>query len=177
MRNLRNGALLVVALAAAGAAGAQEPASDADTLPAPNDSAVAAVLAKLDDSDRATLERWMARYASPTGRHGARHGWTGAARIPDSYYVDEVVDRGSYIRLEDGTLWEIALGDRPATATWQPNESIVVRTIGAPTGDYEYELVNADNRLKAAARFAGRGATQEGLVGLEDVPEDEPNEQ
>jgi hypothetical protein len=170
MRYLRSGALLVVALAAAQPAGAQEPASSAATLPAPDDSAVAAVLAKLDDSDRATLERWLARYASPAGRRG----WWGGARIPASFYVDEVVDRGSYIRLEDGTLWEVALGDRPATATWQPNESIVVRIIGAPTGDYEYELVNADNRLRAAARFAGRGATPEGLV--EDEPMDEPED-
>ena len=62
---------------------------------------------------------------------------------------------GTFVMLEDGTMWEIYLPHRPETATWQEGDFIRVRHDASPVGDYEHQLVSAPGSSRVSARFAG----------------------
>lgn len=78
-----------------------------------------------------------------------------------AWSVAGVRDGGRWVDLSDGTTWEVAPSDRPFASAWAPGQTVTVRTIGAPTGDFDRGLVNPeaepnlpDTRV-VAARFAG----------------------
>jgi len=62
---------------------------------------------------------------------------------------------GGYLRLSDGTLWEIYLPDRPATVTWRRGDYVAVSRAAAAVGEFDHVLTNAPARIRAFARFAG----------------------
>ncbi len=62
---------------------------------------------------------------------------------------------GTFVMLEDGTMWEIYLPHRPESATWQQGDFIRVRHDASPIGDYEHQLVSAPGSSRVSARFAG----------------------
>lgn len=62
---------------------------------------------------------------------------------------------GSYVRLADGTLWDVYLPDRTATDVWRAGDYIAVSRAAAGVGDYDHLLVNAPARTRAFARFVG----------------------
>ncbi len=76
--------------------------------------------------------------------------------IPWSFDLSEVRAGGWYVRLGNGSLWEVAPPDRPTAAAWEEGQPIVLRRIGAPTGDFDTSLENAETHQRAAARFAGQ---------------------
>jgi hypothetical protein len=97
---------------------------------------------------------------APFARVAAQYPPAGApyARpvIPASFHIDTVLDGGRFVYLEDSTRWEVAPADQPTAAAWQRDESVVVRRIPAPTGEFEFQLQNAEQNQSVAARFAGR---------------------
>ncbi len=81
----------------------------------------------------------------------------GSVHPPLGFYVDSIVDDGRYVRLEDGTLWEVQVDSRATVAGWQQGNFVEVRRIAAPTGDYEWLFIKADAPSRqAAVRFSGR---------------------
>jgi hypothetical protein len=42
------------------------------------------------------------------------------------HWIDAVIDDGSIVKLEDGTVWEVASYDRVDSALWLPTTDIVV---------------------------------------------------
>jgi hypothetical protein len=76
--------------------------------------------------------------------------------IPLGMYVQEVIDDGRYVTLEDGSTWEIRLNQRPVASSWQPGDFVQLKTVWAPVDRYELLLVRGDND-RAEARIAGRG--------------------
>lgn len=62
---------------------------------------------------------------------------------------------GTFVMLEDGTMWEIYLPHRPETATWQQGDFVQVRRDVSPVNDYEHQLVSAPGSTRVSARFAG----------------------
>jgi hypothetical protein len=62
---------------------------------------------------------------------------------------------GGFVRLSDGTLWEIYLPDRPATVTWRAGDYVAVSRAAAGVGEFDHVLTNAPARARAFARFAG----------------------
>ena len=51
----------------------------------------------------------------------------GAANACDSgHWVEAVMDDGSLVKLEDGSLWQIDPGDEIYTALWLPTSEITV---------------------------------------------------
>jgi len=63
---------------------------------------------------------------------------------------------GSFIVLEDNSLWQIDPLDKIQAMLWLPISSIIVvkSTTGSP--GYDYLLINTDDREKAHARFIGK---------------------
>ena len=75
--------------------------------------------------------------------------------LPYGLYVREVVDDGSYVILEDGSVWEIHLPQRPNASSWRPGDFVRLTTIAAPVDQFEILLAH-DQNDKAEARLVGR---------------------
>lgn len=75
--------------------------------------------------------------------------------LPYGLYVREVVDGGSYVILEDGSVWEIRLPQRPNASSWRPGDFVRLKTIAAPVDQFEILLAHDEND-KAEARLVGR---------------------
>jgi hypothetical protein len=75
--------------------------------------------------------------------------------LPYGLYVREVTDGGSFVTLEDGSIWEIRLPQRPVASSWSPGNFVQLQTIAAPIDRFEILLTHGDFD-KAEARLAGR---------------------
>jgi hypothetical protein len=75
--------------------------------------------------------------------------------LPYGLYVREVVDDGSYVILEDGSVWEVRLPQRPNASSWRPGDFVQLKSISAPVEDYEILLAHTAND-KAEVRLVGR---------------------
>lgn len=76
-------------------------------------------------------------------------------RLPLGLAVAEVTDGGSFVTLEDGSIWEIRMPQRPVASSWQPGDFVVLSTIHAPVERFEILLAHGDSD-RAEARLAGR---------------------
>jgi hypothetical protein len=88
----------------------------------------------------------LALAAAPTAPLAGQAPWSpapsclsdwscGPNRAPLGLYVRAVDDGGRYVTLEDGSVWEVEISDRATSASWQPDDFVGVRSIGAPRGD------------------------------------------
>jgi hypothetical protein len=75
--------------------------------------------------------------------------------LPYGLNVREVTDGGSLVTLEDGSVWEIRMPQRPVASSWQPGDFVVLRTIPAPVQNYDILLTHGDYD-RAEARLSGR---------------------
>lgn len=75
--------------------------------------------------------------------------------FPYGLYVRQVTDGGSFVTLEDGSVWEIRLPQRPVASSWRAGDFVQLKTIAAPVDRFEILLTHGDYD-KAEARLAGR---------------------
>ncbi len=75
--------------------------------------------------------------------------------LPLGLTVTEVRDGGSFVTLEDGSVWEIRLPQRPVASSWQPGDFVEVRNVLAPVDRFEILLAKGDYD-RAEARLVGR---------------------
>ena len=172
---------LALGAAAVETAGAQ--AATLDRVMSPEER-VATGVARLNASERAALEAWLARYTATVS--SAVQGLSNPPGVPVSAPrtqpqrpqapeaepqrgYDTIHPRtiakgarmfrstggGTFVMLEDGTMWEIYLPHRPETATWQQGDFVQVRRDASPINDYEHQLVSAPGSTRVSARFAG----------------------
>jgi hypothetical protein len=80
--------------------------------------------------------------------------------LPYGLYVSEVINDGSYVKLEDGSVWEIRLPQRPVASSWQKGDFVQLKTIAAPVERFEILLTHGDTD-KAEARLVGRDRAPE----------------
>jgi hypothetical protein len=75
--------------------------------------------------------------------------------LPLGLTIREVIDDGSFVTLEDGSVWEIRLSQRPVASSWRPGDFVRLKTIWAPADGFEMLLAHGDTD-RAEARLAGR---------------------
>ena len=75
--------------------------------------------------------------------------------LPFGLAITEVRDGGSFVTLEDGSVWEIRMPQRPVAASWRPGDFVEVRNVLAPVDRFEILLAMGDSD-RAEARLAGR---------------------
>ena len=80
--------------------------------------------------------------------------------LPYGLYVREVTNGGSFVTLEDGSVWEIRMPQRPVASSWVPGDFVQLKTIAAPVDQFEILLAHGDYD-KAEARLAGRNRPPE----------------
>lgn len=187
---LRKGTLIPAAALVLGAIAAQPAhaqAPDLDRVMSAQEREASGV-ARLNASERAALEAWLARYTATVSAavQGMQPGNVPVSaprstptlpRLQEQPRTQEPAPRpsfetlhprtiagaklfrstggGTFVMLEDGTMWEIYLPHRPESATWQQGDFIRVRHDASPIGDYEHQLVSAPGSSRVSARFAG----------------------
>ena len=75
--------------------------------------------------------------------------------LPLGLAITEVRDGGSFVTLEDGSVWEIRLSQHPVASSWQAGDFVEVRNVLAPVDRFEIVLAKGDSD-RAEARLAGR---------------------
>lgn len=75
--------------------------------------------------------------------------------LPLGLAVREVVDGGSFVTLEDGSVWEIRMSQRPVASSWSPGDVVQLKTIHAPVDRFEILLAHGDTD-RVEARLASR---------------------
>jgi hypothetical protein len=75
--------------------------------------------------------------------------------LPLGLTIREVTADGSFVTLEDGSVWEIRLPQRPVASSWQPGDFVQLKTVWAPVDRFETLLAHGDTD-RAEARLAGR---------------------
>lgn len=70
--------------------------------------------------------------------------------------VQAVNDGASYVVLEDGTIWKVALADRPRVDQWKAGDEVIVRYAPIVEGkDFRYRLVNGRDESDVLVAFRG----------------------
>ncbi len=72
----------------------------------------------------------------------ASHEPAVAESCDTGHWVEEVLDDGRIIKLEDGTLWEVDAGDQLTSALWLPPSDITV---------CDDKLINTDDNESVSA--------------------------
>ena len=98
--------------------------------------------------------RFAAAQAQSTAVSCDRHCYR--VVLPLGLTIREVIDDGSFVTLEDGSVWEIRLPQRPVASSWRPGDFVQLKTIWAPVDRFEVLLAHGDTD-RAEARLAGRG--------------------
>jgi hypothetical protein len=86
-----------------------------------------------------------------SGHHG--WGWTPLSTIPPAARLVSTPDDGSFVRLADGTLWEVYVPDRTFTDEWQEGDYITVSLASTAIGDFDHVLVDTHANTRAHVRF------------------------
>lgn len=74
--------------------------------------------------------------------------------LGSGHWVSKKIDSGKYIKLEDGSLWEISSIDKIYTMLWLTTENITVVESKNPL--YPYNLINTDSKDAAEAKLISK---------------------
>jgi hypothetical protein len=95
--------------------------------------------------------------ASEPPQRGARSRtrfWrTPLSTIPPAARLESTPDDGSFVRLADGTLWEVYPPDRTFTDEWNAGDYITVTLASTAQGDFDHVLVDTNANTRAHVRF------------------------
>jgi hypothetical protein len=162
------GALAAIALIAAPARAQTDSTLHMDQVMSPQEMQATGV-SSLSPEQRAALDAWLARYTntlSIIARHGAEQAQTTAEgeveplSVYDGHRIRDVTEDGTRVTLQDGTVWDIYLPDRPSADTWKKGDFVLVSIRGAFIASqgqpYDHLIVNGRNHTTASARIGGR---------------------
>ncbi len=76
--------------------------------------------------------------------------------VGGKHWIKKNVDSGTYMVLEDDSLWQIDPIDKINAMLWLPVSNITVTKSTSGSPGYEYLLVNTDDGEKAHAKYMGR---------------------
>ncbi|HEX5073774.1 MAG TPA: hypothetical protein VFW03_11235 [Gemmatimonadaceae bacterium] len=93
--------------------------------------------------------------ANAPEQSGHRGGWgrSPLSTIPPAARLVSTPDDGSFVRLADGTLWEVYVPDRTFTDEWQEGDYITVSLASTALGDFDHVLVDTNANTRAHVRF------------------------
>jgi hypothetical protein len=108
---------------------------------------------------RAHVEGLLAKVAASTkGAPVVLKGGGGNvyAGVGGGHWIKKNVDRGTYIILEDGSLWQIDPVDKVYAMLWLPISNITVTKSSSGSPGFDYLLINTDDGEKAHAKYMGK---------------------
>jgi len=78
------------------------------------------------------------------------------AGVGGGHWLENNIDSGTYMVLEDGTLWEIDPFDKIDAMLWLPVSNITVIESSSGSPGYDYLIINTDDGEKAHAKYIGQ---------------------
>lgn len=78
------------------------------------------------------------------------------AGVGGGHWIKENIDRGSFILLEDRSLWQIDPLDKIDATLWLKISNITVVESSKGSPGYDYLLINTDDGEKAHAKYMGK---------------------
>jgi hypothetical protein len=115
-------------------------------------------LHKLSDKEKEALRLHVENLlllAIKAASHKAGSGGV-YARVGGGHWIKKNIDSGTYIILEDGSLWKIDPLDRMDAMLWLPMSNITVIESLSGSPGYDYLLINTDDGEKAHAKYMGK---------------------
>jgi hypothetical protein len=89
----------------------------------------------------------------PRGGRYRDQFWTPLNTVPPAARLVSAPDDGSFVRLADGTLWEVYPPDRTSTDEWHPGDYVTVSLASTAVGDFDHVLVDTNANTRAHVRF------------------------
>jgi len=111
-------------------------------------------VAKLSKSEREALEQWLTNWTLKVIQKATASTSQTYAGVGGGHWVSKKIDGGKFLKLEDGSLWEISPIDRINTSLWLITEEIIVIESGNPL--YPYKLINSDSGNAAEAKLISK---------------------
>ncbi|GAA5497342.1 hypothetical protein Rhal01_03535 [Rubritalea halochordaticola] len=110
---------------------------------------------------RAHVESMLVRVASAEKKTPVAPGGRGAAGkvyagVGGGHWIKKNIERGTYILLEDRSLWQIDPLDKINASLWLSISNITVVESNAGSPGYNYLLINTDDGEKAHAKYLGK---------------------
>jgi hypothetical protein len=109
---------------------------------------------------RAHVEGLLVKIIASSGSSGKAtkrvSGGRVYAGVGGGHWIKENVDSGTYIILEDGSLWQIDPLDKIDAMLWLPISDITVTESTSGSLGFDYLLINTDDGEKAHARYMGQ---------------------
>ncbi len=93
---------------------------------------------------------------SATSNGQSNGGGQDYSGIGSGHWIQRNIDSGSFILLEDGSIWEIDPLEKIDAILWLPISNITVIQSSKGSVGYNYLLINADDGEKAHAKYIGR---------------------
>ncbi len=119
-------------------------------------------LGKLNQSEREALRSYVGGFISRSAaipisapaapRANSRSPSLGYHYTGSNHWIKTNVDSGSYIILEDDSVWEIDPFDKIDASLWLPISDITVALSSKGSPGYDYILINTDDGEKAHAK-------------------------
>ena len=78
------------------------------------------------------------------------------AGVGGGHWIQKNVDSGTYMILEDGSLWQIDPIDKIDAMLWLPISNVTVTESSSGSPGYDYLLINTDDGEKAHAKYMGQ---------------------
>jgi hypothetical protein len=91
--------------------------------------------------------------SSQRGTRARTRFWTPLGTVPPAARLESTPDDGSFVRLADGTLWEVYPPDRTFTDEWNAGDYITVTLAPTAQGDFDHVLVDTKANTRAHVRF------------------------
>lgn len=120
-------------------------------------------LHKLSESEkealRAHVEGLLLKVVASSESSGAATTKRGAgiyAGVGGGHWVKKNIDSGTYMILEDRSLWQIDPFDKIDAMLWLPIDSIAVTESLSGSPGYDYLLINTDDGETAHAKYMGK---------------------
>lgn len=119
--------------------------------PAPQRGTAPTIFASADD-DGSSAEP-DAESTQRGGRRFRDRVWTPLLTIPPASRLAATPEDGGFVRLADGTLWEVYPPDRTSTDAWHAGDYITVSLASTAIGDFDHVLVDTKANTRAHVRF------------------------
>jgi len=111
------------------------------------------VLILTEKGQLAFLKEGISLSSQPAGRPKQNTGqYSGGS---SGHWIQENIDSGSMIVLEDGSIWKVDLLDKISAMLWLPISNITITTSNNGSPGYDYLLINTDDKEKANAKYLG----------------------
>lgn len=109
-------------------------------------------VSKLSAQERTALEEWLTKFAMTVATEVSKKSSVSTragtyAGVGQKHWVREKIDSGAFIKLEDGSLWQISPMDKINTMLWLPIDNVVVT--GGTNPLYPYKLVGERDSAEA----------------------------